>query len=141
MQRWCWRISTVTRSRTKFRRCRLCSPNSASPAPSSPSMPCTVKKTLELAAATDALMIAQVKDNQPTLHRRVEQACAARPPVDQHTTRDQNQHSRDENFHGWREDLPNLYDITNILNMEIGRDYYVIASCADYGPRLAYIIE
>jgi len=41
-------------------------------------------------------MIAQVKDNQPTLHRRVEQACAARPPVDQHTTRDQNQHSRDE---------------------------------------------
>jgi predicted transposase YbfD/YdcC len=59
-------------------------------------MPCTVKKTLELAAATDALMIAQVKDNQPTLHQRVEQACAARPPVDQHTTRDQNQHSRDE---------------------------------------------
>src|SRR3954471_15483263 len=96
MQRWCWRISTVTRSRTKFRRCRPCSPNSASPAPSSPLMPCTVKKSLELAAATDALMIAQVKDNQPTLHRRVEQACAASPPVDQHTTRDQNQHSRDE---------------------------------------------
>ena len=44
-------------------------------------------------------------------------------------------------FHGWRQDLPNLYDITNILNMEIGREYYVIASCASYGPRLAYIIE
>src|SRR3954470_20230416 len=95
---WVFALSkmSVTRSRTKFRRCRPCSPNSASPAPSSPLMPCTVKKTLELAAATDALMIAQVKDNQPTLHRRVEQACAARPPVDQHTTRDQNQHSRDE---------------------------------------------
>jgi predicted transposase YbfD/YdcC len=59
-------------------------------------MPCTVKKTLELAAATDALMIAQVKDNQPTLLQRVEQVCAAHPPVDQHTTRDQNQHARDE---------------------------------------------
>jgi len=44
-------------------------------------------------------------------------------------------------FHGVREDLPNLYDITNTLNMEIGREYYVIASCASYGPRLAYIIE
>ena len=44
-------------------------------------------------------------------------------------------------FHGWREDLKNLYDASNIFNMEIGREYYVIASCASYGPRLAYIIE
>ena len=44
-------------------------------------------------------------------------------------------------FHGWRQDLENLYDITNILNMEIGREYYVIVSCASYGPCLAYIIE
>ena len=44
-------------------------------------------------------------------------------------------------FHGWRADLENLYDISNILNLEIGRDYYVIASCASYGPHLAYIIE
>ena len=44
-------------------------------------------------------------------------------------------------FDGWRHDLQNLYDITNILNMEIGREYYVIASCSSYGPRLAYIIE
>jgi hypothetical protein len=43
-------------------------------------------------------------------------------------------------FKGWRQDLPNLYDVTNIFNMEIGREYYVIASCAD-GPRLAYVIE
>src|SRR3954451_4999649 len=96
MQRWCWRISTVTRSRTKFRRCRPCSPNSASPAPSSPAMPCTVKKTLELPAATDALMVAQVKDNQRTHHRRVEEECAARPHVDQHTPRDQHERSQDE---------------------------------------------
>jgi hypothetical protein len=44
-------------------------------------------------------------------------------------------------FHGWRADLPNLYDIANILNLEIGREYHVIASCTSYGPRLAYIIE
>jgi hypothetical protein len=43
-------------------------------------------------------------------------------------------------FHGVREDLPNLYHISNLLNVEIGREYYVIASCADV-PRLAYIIE
>lgn len=80
----------------KSRRCRHCSPNSASLALLSPSMPCTVKKTLELAAATEALLIAQVKDNQPTLQQRVEQACTAHPPVDQHTTRDRNRRSRDE---------------------------------------------
>jgi len=43
-------------------------------------------------------------------------------------------------FHGWREDLQNLYDIRSLFNIEIGREYYVIASCADV-PRLAYIIE
>jgi hypothetical protein len=48
---------------------------------------------------------------------------------------------RPSDFHGWRADLKNLYDISNILNMEIGREYYVIASCVPYGPRLAYIIE
>ena len=43
-------------------------------------------------------------------------------------------------FPGWRPDLKNLYDVTNIFNMEIGREYDVIASCT-YGPRLAYVIE
>jgi len=33
-------------------------------------MPCIVKKTFEEAAAAGALLIAQVKDNQPTLHRK-----------------------------------------------------------------------
>jgi hypothetical protein len=43
-------------------------------------------------------------------------------------------------FHGVREDLPHLYDISSLSNIEIGREYYVIASCADV-PRLAYVIE
>jgi hypothetical protein len=43
-------------------------------------------------------------------------------------------------FHGVREDLPHLYDISSLSNIEIVREYYVIASCADV-PRLAYIIE
>ena len=43
-------------------------------------------------------------------------------------------------FPGWRPDLENLYDVTNMFNAKIGREYYVIASCA-YGPRLAYVIE
>jgi hypothetical protein len=43
-------------------------------------------------------------------------------------------------FHGVRADLPHLYDISSLSNIEIGREYYVIASCADV-PRLAYIIE
>jgi hypothetical protein len=43
-------------------------------------------------------------------------------------------------FPGWRPDLQNLYDVTNIFDMKIGREYYVIASCT-YGPRLAYVIE
>jgi hypothetical protein len=34
----------------------------------------------------------------------------------------------------------NLYDITSISRIEIGHEYYVIASCADV-PRLAYVIE
>jgi hypothetical protein len=34
----------------------------------------------------------------------------------------------------------NLYDISSLSNIEIGREYYVIASCAD-APCLAYIIE
>jgi hypothetical protein len=38
-------------------------------------MPCIVKKTFEEAAAAGALLIAQVKDNQPTLHQCAEQVC------------------------------------------------------------------
>jgi predicted transposase YbfD/YdcC len=59
-------------------------------------MPCTVKKTFEEAAAAGALLIAQVKDNQPTLHKHVEQVCQSKAPVDQDTSRDANRRSRDE---------------------------------------------
>ena len=51
-------------------------------------MPCIVKKTFEEAATAGALLIAQVKDNQPTLHQRAEQACQTSIPVDQTTTKD-----------------------------------------------------
>jgi hypothetical protein len=47
-------------------------------------------------------------------------------------------------FHHVREDLPHLYDIRSLSNIEIGREYYVIASCTDvprFPVRLAYIIE
>ncbi len=59
-------------------------------------MPCTVKKTFEEAAAAGALLIAQIKDNQPTLHQCVEKLCQTKTPVDQHTTRDKKRRSRDE---------------------------------------------
>src|SRR5271169_3914923 len=42
------------------------------------------------------LVIAQVKDNQPTLHQHVEQVCQSKAPVDQDTSRDANRRSRDE---------------------------------------------
>jgi predicted transposase YbfD/YdcC len=35
-------------------------------------MPCTVKKTLEVAAQANAGLIVQVKDNQPTLHQHIQ---------------------------------------------------------------------
>src|SRR6516164_8634345 len=59
-------------------------------------MPCIVKKTFEEAAAAGALLIAQVKDNQPTLHQRAEQVCQTSIPVDQTTTKDAKRRSRDE---------------------------------------------
>jgi hypothetical protein len=59
-------------------------------------MLCIVKKTFEEAAAAGALLIAQVKDNQPTLHQRAEQVCQTSTPVDQTTTKDAKRRSRDE---------------------------------------------
>jgi len=59
-------------------------------------MPCTAKKTFEQAAAAGALLIAQVKDNQPILHQRVEQVCQAKAPLDQHTSTEENKRSRHE---------------------------------------------
>ena len=59
-------------------------------------MPCIVKKTFEEAAAAGALLIAQVKDNQPTLHQRVDRVCQTSTPIDQTTTKDAKRRSRDE---------------------------------------------
>jgi hypothetical protein len=44
-------------------------------------MPSTVKKTFEIAATANAHLIAQLKDNQPTLRQRVEAACHAHKPL------------------------------------------------------------
>src|SRR5215470_233374 len=59
-------------------------------------MPCTAKKTFAQAAAAGALPIAQVKDNQPILHQRVEQVCQAKAPLDQHTSTEETKRSRHE---------------------------------------------
>ena len=48
----------------------------------SPPMPCTVKKTFEAARETGNFLIAQVKANQPILHEKLEEICAADPPAD-----------------------------------------------------------
>src|SRR5215470_17275115 len=59
-------------------------------------MPCIAKKTFEEAASAGALLIDQVKGNQPLLHQSVEQVCQAKAPVDQHTSIDENKRSRHE---------------------------------------------
>jgi hypothetical protein len=48
-------------------------------------MPCIVKKTFEEAAAAGALLIAQVKNNQPTLRQCAERVYQTSTPVDQTT--------------------------------------------------------
>jgi predicted transposase YbfD/YdcC len=49
---------------------------------SSPSTPCTAKKTFEAAAAAKAQLIVQLKDNQPTLADTIRAHCAKAEPVD-----------------------------------------------------------
>ena len=41
-------------------------------------------------------MIAQVKENQPSLHHRVQQICQANTPLNSDTSRSENRRSRDE---------------------------------------------
>jgi hypothetical protein len=57
-------------------------------------MPCTAKKTLETAAAVQANIIVQLKDNQPTLLQRGETLCASRDPEtsDTSVTQGRNRH-------------------------------------------------
>jgi predicted transposase YbfD/YdcC len=44
-------------------------------------MPCTVKKTLEVAAQANAGLIVQVKDNQPTLHLQIQAISQTTAPM------------------------------------------------------------
>src|ERR1039458_117453 len=79
-RRWCWRISTSTKNPTKSRPCRNCWKNSTWRAISSRAMRCIVKKTFEVAAAANAHLIVQLKDNQLTLRQKVEAACNTAMP-------------------------------------------------------------
>src|SRR5450756_1661942 len=79
-RRWCWRISTSTKNPTKSRPCRNCWKNSPWRAISSRAMRCIVKKTFEVAAAANAHLIVQLKDNQLTLRQKVEAACNTAMP-------------------------------------------------------------
>jgi predicted transposase YbfD/YdcC len=54
------------------------------------------KKTFETAAAADAHLIVQLKDNQPTLCQKVEVACAAAEPLSRVQTVDKNRRNRHE---------------------------------------------
>jgi predicted transposase YbfD/YdcC len=54
------------------------------------------KKAFEQASASGVHLIAQVKANQPTLHRTVTSLCDTAAPLDSTHTTDKNRHSRDE---------------------------------------------
>ena len=58
-------------------------------------MPCTVKKTFEVAAAAGVALIVQVKDNQPTLHQQVRAIGATAAPLESARSRDRGR-NRDE---------------------------------------------
>jgi predicted transposase YbfD/YdcC len=55
------------------------------------------KKTFEAAAAAGAHLIVQLKDNQPTLYRKVEAVCATAEPLSNDRTVDKNRRNRHEN--------------------------------------------
>lgn len=57
---------------------------------------CTVKKTFEAAAAANAHLIVQLKDNQPALHQTVEAACATAKPLSGTRTVDEKKRNRHE---------------------------------------------
>jgi predicted transposase YbfD/YdcC len=54
------------------------------------------KKTFEAAAAANAHLIVQIKDNQPTLYRQVEAVCATAKPLSSETSIDKNRRNRHE---------------------------------------------
>jgi predicted transposase YbfD/YdcC len=54
------------------------------------------KKTLDAAAAANAHLIVQIKDNQPTLYRAVEAVCATAEPLSSERSIDRNRRNRHE---------------------------------------------
>jgi len=54
------------------------------------------KNTFEAAAAANAHLIVQIKDNQPTLYREVEAVCATAEPLSRETSIDKNRRNRHE---------------------------------------------
>ena len=54
------------------------------------------KKTFEAAAAANAHLIVQIKDNQPTLYREVEAVCAIAEPLSSESSVDKNRRNRHE---------------------------------------------
>ena len=59
-------------------------------------MPCTVKKTFEIARETGNSLVVQVKANQQALHEAIEAICATGTPADSAETVDSNRHGRQE---------------------------------------------
>jgi predicted transposase YbfD/YdcC len=59
-------------------------------------MPCTVKKTFEIARDTGNSLVVQVKANHQILHAGIEAICAAETPIDCAETVDRNRHGRQE---------------------------------------------
>src|ERR1700746_3142370 len=84
------------KSPTRYRRCRNCSKNSMLRAISSRSTPCIAKKTFEAAADAQAHLIVQLKDNQPTLCRKVETVCNSARPLSAVQTVDSKKRNRHE---------------------------------------------
>ncbi len=73
-------MSTSRRNPTRSRPHRRCWRSSASPpAPWSRSTRCIAKKTFEAAAAANLTLIAQLKDNQPTLHAQAKEIATTTP--------------------------------------------------------------
>jgi predicted transposase YbfD/YdcC len=58
--------------------------------------PCTRKKTFEAAAAANAHLIVQLKDNQPILRHEVEAVCATATPLSCESRVDKNRRNRHE---------------------------------------------
>jgi predicted transposase YbfD/YdcC len=58
--------------------------------------PCTRKKTFEAAAAANAHLIVQLKDNQPILRNEAEAMCATATPLSRESRVDKNRRNRHE---------------------------------------------